>query len=86
VRTLLEILTAGTLTGLATGRRIQVMAVRLGPKHFEPLADQCLAGQVDIHIDRTFPLDEVPQALAFHGEGHALGKVVIDIAGRAREA
>lgn len=85
VRTLLEILTVGTVTGLLTGRRIQVLAVRLGPKHFEPLADQCLAGQVDIHIDRTYPLDEVPQALAFHGEGHALGKVVVDIAGRARE-
>jgi NADPH:quinone reductase-like Zn-dependent oxidoreductase len=85
VRTLLEILTVGTVTGLMTGRRIQVMAVRLGPKHFEPLADECLAGQVDIHIDRTYPLDEVPQALAFHGEGHALGKVVVDIAGRARE-
>ncbi|MGI5187295.1 NAD(P)-dependent alcohol dehydrogenase [Promicromonospora sp. CA-289599] len=86
VRTLLEILTAGTVTGLLTGRRIQVLAVRPGPQHFEPLADQCLAGQVDIHIDRTYPLDEVPQALAFHGEGHALGKVVIDIAGRARES
>lgn len=85
VRTLLEILTVGTVTGLLTGRRIQVLAVHLGPKHFEPLADQCLAGQVDIHIDRTYPLDEVPQALAFHGEGHALGKVVVDIAGRARE-
>ncbi|MEU4386867.1 NAD(P)-dependent alcohol dehydrogenase [Promicromonospora sp. NPDC023805] len=86
VRTLLEILTVGTVTGLLTGRRIRVMAVRLGPKHFEPLADQCLAGQIDIHIDRTFPLDEVPQALAFHGQGHALGKVVVDVAGGAREA
>jgi NADPH:quinone reductase-like Zn-dependent oxidoreductase len=85
VRTLLEILTVGTVTGLLTGRRIQVMAVRLGPKQFEPLADQCLAGEIDIHIDRTYPLDEVPQALAFHGEGHALGKVVVDISGRARE-
>lgn len=86
VRTLLRILTAGTVAGLLTGRRIQVMAVRLGPRYFEPLADLCLAGQIDIHIDRAFPLDEVPQALAFHGEGHALGKVVIDIAGHAREA
>lgn len=86
VRTLLEILTVGTVAGLLSGRRIQVMAVRLGPKHFEPLARQCLAGEIDIHIDRTFPLDEVPEALAFHGEGHALGKVVVDVAGRAHEA
>jgi NADPH:quinone reductase-like Zn-dependent oxidoreductase len=86
VRTLLQILTLGTAAGLLTGRRIQVLPVRLGPKHFEPLAELCLAGKVDIHIDRTFPLDEVPRALAFHGEGRALGKVVIDVAGHAREA
>ena len=28
-------------------------------------------------IDRSYPLDEVPQALQLMGEGHALGKVVI---------
>jgi NADPH:quinone reductase-like Zn-dependent oxidoreductase len=32
---------------------------------------------VDIHIDRTFALDEVPAALAHVGEGRALGKVVV---------
>ncbi|WP_369374739.1 NAD(P)-dependent alcohol dehydrogenase [Promicromonospora sp. Populi] len=85
VRTLLAILTAGTVIGLLTGRRIGILVVRPGPEHFEPLALQCLAGEISIHIDRTFPLDEVPQALAFHGEGHALGKVVVDVAGRAQE-
>jgi NADPH:quinone reductase-like Zn-dependent oxidoreductase len=86
VRTLLEILTVGTAVGLLTGRRIQVLPVRLGPKHFEPLAEQCLGGEIGIHIDRTFPLDEVPTALAFHGQGRALGKVVIDVTGHARDA
>ena len=85
VPTLLEILTVGTAAGLLTGRRIGILVVRPGPRHFEPLARECLAGDVDIHIDRTFPLDEVPQALAFHGEGHALGKVVVDVTGRAHE-
>ena len=33
-----------------------------------------------IHIDRTFPLDQVPEALAHVGEGHALGKVVVELA------
>ena len=86
VRKLLEILTVGTVAARVTGRRMGVLGVSLGPKHFQPLAEHCLAGEVDIHIDRTFPLDEVPQALAFHGEGHALGKVVIDIDGRAGQA
>jgi len=86
VRKLLEILTVGTVAARVTGRRMGVLGVSLGPKHFQPLAEHCLAGEVDIHIDRTFPLDEVPQALAFHGQGHALGKVVIDVDGRARQA
>ena len=32
---------------------------------------------VEIHIDRTFTLDELPAALAHVGEGRALGKVVV---------
>jgi NADPH:quinone reductase-like Zn-dependent oxidoreductase len=54
--------------------------VKQGPTHFEPLAERCLAGDVKIHIDRTFTLDEVPQALAYVGAGRALGKVVVAVA------
>lgn len=83
VRTLLQIATLGPLAGLLTGRRLGVLVVRLGPKHFEPLAELCVAGQVGIRIDHTYSLDEVPQALAHHGEGRALGKVVVDVAGNS---
>ncbi|HEY9423966.1 MAG TPA: ABC transporter ATP-binding protein, partial [Microterricola sp.] len=31
-------------------------------------AERCRAGDLRIHIDRTFPLEEVPQALAYVGE------------------
>ena len=79
VPTLLRVLTAGWLVGRLTGRGIGILAVREGPAHFEPLADLCVSGAVRIHIDRTFALDEVPAALAHVGEGHALGKVVVQI-------
>lgn len=79
VRVLLRILTVGFVAGLLTGRRLRVLVVKLGPAHFEPLADLCVSGDVQIHIDSTFPLDEVPQALAHHGEGRALGKVVVQV-------
>jgi NADPH:quinone reductase-like Zn-dependent oxidoreductase len=39
-----------------------------------------VAGEIRIYVDRTFPLDEVPQALAHVGEGRSLGKVVIEVA------
>jgi NADPH:quinone reductase-like Zn-dependent oxidoreductase len=80
VRTLLRILTLGTITGRLTGRRLGVLAVKQGPAQFEPLAAQCVSGAVRIHIDRTYALDEVPRALAHVGEGRALGKVVVEVA------
>ena len=77
VRTLLGVATVGAALGLLTGRRMGVLLVRQGPKHFTPAAERCRAGDLRIHIDRTFPLEEVPQALAYVGEGRARGKVVV---------
>lgn len=77
VPALLRVATVGTVAGMLTGRRLGVLAVKEGPSHFEPLAELCLSGEVGIHIDRTFGLDEVPEALAHVGEGRALGKVVV---------
>jgi NADPH:quinone reductase-like Zn-dependent oxidoreductase len=77
VRTLLRVLTVGWGAGRLTGRSIGVLAVKMGPAHFAPLTDLCVAGEVRIHIDRTFTLDETPEALARVGEGRALGKVVV---------
>jgi NADPH:quinone reductase-like Zn-dependent oxidoreductase len=54
-----------------------VLAVRMGPPHFDALEQMCVAGDVDIHLDRTYSLDEVPDALARVGDGQALGKVVV---------
>ena len=78
VPALLRVLTAGWAAGRLTGRSIGVLAVREGPAHFEPLAALCVAGDITIHIDRTFALDDVPAALAHVGEGRALGKVVVE--------
>ncbi|MGY4856413.1 NAD(P)-dependent alcohol dehydrogenase [Cryobacterium sp. AP23] len=77
VRSVLRVVTVGAALGLASGRHLGLLIAREGPTYFEPVADRCLTGELDIHIDRTFPLDEVPRALAYLGEGRALGKVVI---------
>ncbi len=79
VSTLLRVLTVGSLAGLGSGRRLGVLAVKEGPAYFEPVAERCVAGGLRVHIDRTFTLDEVPEALAWVGEGHALGKVVVSM-------
>jgi NADPH:quinone reductase-like Zn-dependent oxidoreductase len=79
VPTILRVMTIGSIAGLLTGRRLGILAVREGPEHFAPLADLCVAREVEISIDRTFGLDEVPGALRYVGEGCALGKVVIEV-------
>jgi len=79
-RALLRVVTIGAILGQFTGRRLGLLNVKQGPPHFEPFAARCVSGHVDIHIDRTFGLDEVPQALTHVGEGRALGKVVVEIA------
>jgi NADPH:quinone reductase-like Zn-dependent oxidoreductase len=77
VRALLRVVTVGATLGLLTGRRLGVLVAREGPKYFEPVADRCVAGELRIHVDRTFTLDEAPHALTHVGEGRALGKVVV---------
>ena len=51
--------------------------VRQGPPQFEPLTDLCVADEIAIHVDRTYGLDQVTEALTYVGEGRALGKVVV---------
>lgn len=80
VRSLLRVVTLGTVIGRVTGRRLGMLIVKPGPSHFGPLTELCLAGEIDIHVERTFGLDQVPEALAHVGEGRALGKVVVAIA------
>jgi NADPH:quinone reductase-like Zn-dependent oxidoreductase len=39
-------------------------------------------GQVTPVVDRCFELDRVPEALSYLQEGHARGKIVINVASR----
>lgn len=77
VRTILQILLIGPLAGLPGRKKIRVLAVPLGVQHITRLVELCQAGKVSTHIDRRFPLSQVPEALQYLGDGHAKGKVVI---------
>jgi NADPH:quinone reductase-like Zn-dependent oxidoreductase len=77
VRSLVRIVTIGNIAARLTHRRMGMLAVKTGPARFQPMTDLCTAGDVTIHIDRTFGLDDVPAALAYVGDGRALGKVVV---------
>jgi len=79
VRALLRVLTVGVLAARVTGRRMGVLVVRPGPASFTQLAALCVAGDVVIHVDRTYALDDVAEAMAHVGQGRALGKVVVEM-------
>lgn len=79
VRSLLRIVTVGAAIGLVSGRRLGVLIAREGPAHFEPVAERCVAGELRIHVDRTYPLPETARALGYLGAGRALGKVVVTV-------
>jgi NADPH:quinone reductase-like Zn-dependent oxidoreductase len=79
VRSLVRVVTIGNLAARLTRRRMGMLVVKPGPARFQPMTDLCAAGDVTIHIDRTFDLDDVPAALAHVGEGRALGKVVVTV-------
>ncbi|MCD2442824.1 NAD(P)-dependent alcohol dehydrogenase [Agromyces sp. SYSU K20354] len=83
-RTLLRMATVGPLLGALSGAHLGVLVVREGPAHFASVAEQCASGAIAVRIDRMFGLDEVPAALAWHGEGRALGKVVVAVRDAAK--
>jgi NADPH:quinone reductase-like Zn-dependent oxidoreductase len=77
VPTLLQVLLIGPLLGGSTGKKIRVLAVRLGVEHIGEMVRLCQTGKIATVIDRRYPLSQVPEALRYLGGGHAKGKVVI---------
>jgi NADPH:quinone reductase-like Zn-dependent oxidoreductase len=51
----------------------------MNPPDLAILGELMQSGKVSPVIDRRFPLSEVPAAIAYLEEGHARGKVVIDV-------
>jgi NADPH:quinone reductase-like Zn-dependent oxidoreductase len=77
---LFQVLLFGPLTGRREGKKIRVLGVRQGAQQLTPLVELCQAGKVKTVIDRRFPLEQVPDALRYLGEGHAKGKVIVTVA------
>jgi NADPH:quinone reductase-like Zn-dependent oxidoreductase len=53
----------------------------VNPSDLAHLAELVESGRVKPVIDRRYSLREVPEALRYVAEGHARGKVIIDVAG-----
>ena len=76
---------AGLLTTLAhsavVSQRMCVFLARSNSQDLSFVRDLVASGKVTPLIDRRFALTAVPEAVSYLEQGHALGKVVIEVAG-----
>jgi NADPH:quinone reductase-like Zn-dependent oxidoreductase len=77
VRSLLSAMTLGKLLSTG-GRSMGVLMVRPNKADLARVADMVSAGVLRTTVERTYPLEGVPEALSHLGEGRALGKLVIE--------
>ena len=73
-----RLLQAGLLSPFV-GQRLLGFVAGEGADDLRALTDLIEAGKVAPVIDRTYRLDQAPEALRYWAEGHARGKVVVTI-------
>jgi NADPH:quinone reductase-like Zn-dependent oxidoreductase len=60
-------------------RKIRFLAAKSRQKDLEYIVTLANDGKIRPVIDRRFPLDKAPEAFRYIGEGHAGGKVVVNL-------
>jgi NADPH:quinone reductase-like Zn-dependent oxidoreductase len=61
------------------GQRLSSFLAKSTGEDLQVLKELIEAGKVSPVIDRTYPLNEVPEAIRYLEEGHARGKVVVTV-------
>lgn len=75
-----EAMFLGPFASIGTGLKLGFVSMQSNLEDLEFLRDRLADGSVRSVIDKTFPLEDVPRALEYLEEGHARGKVVIQVA------
>jgi len=68
------------------GQQFGMMLAELNPEDLKIIGDLMQSGKVTPVIDKTYSLNEVPEALGYLEQGHARGKVVINIVAEDKRA
>jgi NADPH:quinone reductase-like Zn-dependent oxidoreductase len=61
------------------GQEFVMLLAKLRKDDLAVLGDLMQAGKVTPVIDRRYPLSEVPAAIRYSEEGHARGKIVVNM-------
>lgn len=68
------------LSSLFSSRRFAFFIAKINKEDLAVLGELLSSGKVTVAIDRQYELNQVPQAMAYMGEGHAKGKIVVSLA------
>ena len=61
------------------GQEFVVLLAKMRKEDLSTLSDLMQTGKVTPVIDRRYPLSELPAAIRYSEEGHARGKIIIDM-------
>lgn len=75
---ILQLLLIGPWISRSEQKKMRLLAAKAN-HDLTALGELFQAGKLSPVIDRCFPLDEVPDAFRYFGEGKALGKIVITV-------
>lgn len=68
------------LSSLFSSRRFAFFIAKLSREDLALLGELLSSGKLTASIDRQYELNQVPEAMAYMGEGHAKGKIVVRVA------
>jgi len=80
-----EALLLGGLMSSRVGQSLRVVSAKPDANDLAVLKEWIEAGKLKPVIDRRYPLEQTADALRYLGEGHARGKIVIQISAETRD-
>lgn len=74
---ILQTIALGAVVSRLRGKTFGLLMYKVSRGDMKAVGEMVASGQISAVIDRTYALDEVPEAFRYFGEGNAKGKVVI---------
>ncbi len=76
---MLQAMTLGPIMSMTGSKKLGYLAMKQNKEDLVFVKELLEDGEITPVIDRTYPLNEIPEAIRYLEEGHARGKVVITV-------
>ncbi len=77
----LQAMTLGPIMSMTGSKKLGYLSMKQNKEDLVFVKELLEDGEITPIIDRTYPLNEIPEAIRYLEEGHAKGKVVITVSG-----